>query len=240
MSSPLGEQLTCPSVARRARSRRRTPAAPRGTRASSALMRVEPAAHQAVTASSDGRRPRARTARWRGSWSARADRTRRARSRAPRRSRRARRTRRASTTARPAGARADGRRYWPSVTMSTPTPRRSASAPRTSSSVSPMPRMMPDFVDEPGRLRPAEHRERPRVARRRPRRALQPGDRLEVVVQHVGRARRRSRRATSASPLQSGISTSTVVPGRAAPDRGDRRREAPRRHRRRGRRARRS
>ena len=35
------------------------------------------------------------------------------------------------------------------VTMSTPTPRRSASAPTTSSSVSPIPRMIPDFTVNP-------------------------------------------------------------------------------------------
>ena len=75
-----------------------------------------------------------------------------ARSRGPRRRRPARRTRRASTSARPAGAARDGRRYWPSVRMSTPTLRRSAIAPRSSSAVSPMPRMMPDLVSRPASL----------------------------------------------------------------------------------------
>ena len=74
--------------------------------------------------------------------------------------------------------------------MSTPTARRSAIAARTSSRVSPMPRMMPDFVDEPGVARArASTDERARVPGRRARRALQPRDRLEVVVQHVGASR---------------------------------------------------
>ncbi len=50
-----------------------------------------------------------------------------------------------------------GRRYWPMVTMSTPTPRRSARVATTSSSVSPMPTIRPDLVVEAGRLGPGQH-----------------------------------------------------------------------------------
>ena len=42
-----------------------------------------------------------------------------------------------------------GRRYWPTVTMSTPTAWRSAKVAATSSSVSPMPTMRLDLVTRP-------------------------------------------------------------------------------------------
>ena len=79
-----------------------------------------------------------------------------------------------------------GRRYWPIVTMSTPTPRRSTSAARTSSARLAHPEDEPRLRHQAGVLGAGEHRQRPRVPGRRARRALQPRDRLEVVVEHVG------------------------------------------------------
>ena len=61
-----------------------------------------------------------------------------------------------------------GRRYWPRVTMSTPT--RGAGRPgrrRTSSSVSPMPEDQARLGDQAGRLGPGQHRQRAGVAGRR-------------------------------------------------------------------------
>ena len=118
--------------------------------------------------------------------------------------------RRASTSGRPAGAGADGRRYWPSVSTSTPTLRRSAMAPRTSSAVSPMPRMMPDLVSRPASVGPC--RAGRASGSRRPT-AAPPGA-AGRPSRGCGSARRagprRSRRARRRSPLQSGISTSTA------------------------------
>ena len=45
-----------------------------------------------------------------------------------------------------------GRRYWPIVTMSTPTPAKSARQPTISSCVSPIPTINPDFVASPAAL----------------------------------------------------------------------------------------
>ena len=153
-------------------------------------------------------------------------RLRRGRSRGPRRRRRARRTRRASTSARPAGAGADGRRYWPRVRMSTPTLRRSAIAPRTSSAVSPMPRMMPDFVTQPGVLGPGQQRERAGVAGRRAgrRAGAAPPSRGCGSARRAGR--RRSRRARRRRPCSRGSAPRPWSSGCAARTACDRGREA--------------
>ena len=45
-----------------------------------------------------------------------------------------------------------GRRYWPMVTMSTPTPARSARVCSISSAVSPIPAISEDFVVRPAAL----------------------------------------------------------------------------------------
>ncbi len=79
--------------------------------------------------------------------------------------------------------------------------------PTTSSSVSPIPTISPDFVVSPAALARASTDEAAGVAGRRAHRPLQAGDRLDVVVQHVGaggeqqlqRARRRPGRRRSAS-----------------------------------------
>ena len=132
-----------------------------------------------------------------------------------------------------------GRRYWPSVTMSTPTARRSASAARTSSAVSPMPRIRPDFVTRPASLARPSTDERARVAGRRTRRALEPGDGLEVVVQHVGPGREDRRRATRRRPCSRRSAARPRSPGsRRGPRRPSPR--TPTRRRRAGRRARRT
>ena len=49
-----------------------------------------------------------------------------------------------------------------------------------------MPTMRPDFDGQPGSLRARQHRQAARIAGRRAHRALQPGDGLDVVVEHVG------------------------------------------------------
>ena len=114
------------------------------------------------------------------------------------------RTRRASTSARPAGGAVVGRRYWPMVTMSTPTPRRSASA-ATHLVVG-----LAHADDErrlggqPGRLGPGQHRQAAGVRRRRTHGPLQAGDRLEVVVQHVGPGGEDRRRARRGRPCSRG------------------------------------
>ena len=58
--------------------------------------------------------------------------------------------------------------------------------PTTSSRVSPMPRMMPDFVVQPGGGRSCEHGQAAGVGGRGADGPLQAVDSLEVVVQHVG------------------------------------------------------
>ena len=63
--------------------------------------------------------------------------------------------------------RADGRRYWVMVTMSQPASCRSRSAVRTSSGVSPMPRMRLVLVTRPYVARRGEHVEAALVAERR-------------------------------------------------------------------------
>ena len=68
---------------------------------------------------------------------------------------RAQRANCAGSTPRSTGRWCDvGRRYWPIVTMSTPIPARSARQPTTSSSVSPMPTISPDFVVSPADSNP--------------------------------------------------------------------------------------
>ena len=127
VSRPLGDS----SRGRRRRSarwRRRTSAARAHHCARSSEMRREALGHARQYLSAAARDQPIRFPRGRGSWTARAGPTRRGRSPAPRIGPRSRRTRRVSTSVRPAGARAVGRRYWPRVTMSTPTARRSASA----------------------------------------------------------------------------------------------------------------
>src|SRR4051812_49414142 len=52
----------------------------------------------------------------------------------------------------PGGGGDAGRRSWPIVTLSTPSRARSASAATTSSSVSPIPTISPDFVVSPAAL----------------------------------------------------------------------------------------
>jgi len=104
-----------------------------------------------------------------------------------------------------------GRRYCPIVTMSTPTARRSERVARTSDRVSPMPREA-GLRHQPGPLRTAEDREAPGVRGRGPDGALQAEDGLDVVVEDV-RPGIEDRPEEAGSPLQSGISTSTVVPG---------------------------
>ena len=70
--------------------------------------------------------------------------------------------------------------------MSTPMPRRSASAPATSSSVSPRPRIRPLLVVRPARLGPRQHGQAAGVVGRWADGPLEAGHRLHVVVQHVG------------------------------------------------------
>ena len=163
-----------------------------------------------------------RLRRGRGSWSARAGPPRRARSPSASRVRPAsRRTRRASTTARPAGAAPIGRRYWPSVTMSTPTAAQVGErgrAPRRR--VSPIPRMRPDFVDEPRVLGPGEHRERarrsrptaaPRAGAGRPSRGCGSSTSGRAVEDRRERRRRRPcSRRSAARPRSRGLAARTA------------------------------
>ena len=83
----------------------------------------------------------------------------------------------------------------------------------SSSAVSPMPAMSEDLVVSPAALARARTASDAGVARRGPHGPLQPGDGLDVVVQHVGPLGEDHARAPSGSPLQSGISTSTDTPG---------------------------
>ena len=108
--------------------------------------------------------------------------------------------------------RVDGRRYWPRVRMSTPTPRRSVIAARSSPASSPMPRIRPDLVVRPAsfaRASTASDHAYPadgRAAR---------WSRATVSRLWLRTSGRASKMTSSegASPLQSGISTSTRVRG---------------------------
>ena len=106
-----------------------------------------------------------------------------------------------------------GRRYCPMVTMSTPT--RPEVGQRAHHFVLglPHPRMIPDLTVKPGRLGPGQHGQAAGVTGRGPDGPLQPGHRLQVVVEDVGPGPDRSWRRACSSPLQSGTRTSTAVPG---------------------------
>ena len=103
-----------------------------------------------------------------------------------------------------------------------------------------MPTMSPDFVTSPAALARASTREAAGVAGRRAARPAAAGRRSRGCGSARRGGRRRSRRARPASPLQSGMSTSTATRRRAS---GGSRRSSPRsrpRRRRRGRRGRRA
>ncbi len=106
-----------------------------------------------------------------------------------------------------------GRRYWPSVTILTPTPLRSTQ------SASHLVRLF-SHAEDHARFRhkacltrSGQHREAAGVTRRRPDCPLQPSDGLEVVVENLRPRVENQSRGTLASPLQSGMSNSTEVPG---------------------------
>ncbi len=111
--------------------------------------------------------------------------------------------------------------------MSTPTLRRSAIAARSSSAVSPIPRMIPDLVTRPASFAARQHCERAEVVRGRPCGALEARHGLEVVVQHVG-ARREDHVERVGVALAVGDQHLDRGRGHARPHRRDRRRE-PRR-----------
>ena len=119
-----------------------------------------------------------------------------------------------------------GRRYWPIVTMSTPIAGEVGEQRRRPRRRSrPCPTISPDFVVSPAALARASTRQAAGVAGRRAHRPLQPGDRLDVVVEHVGPDGEQQRRATAASPRASEISVSTRVAGPPVADRLDARRD---------------
>ena len=76
-----------------------------------------------------------------------------------------------------------------------------------------MPRIRPDLVVEAGGLGPGQHGQAAGVAGRGPHGPLQAGHGLEVVVEDVGPGVEDRSPASAGSPLQSGMSTSTAVPG---------------------------
>ena len=141
---------------------------------------------------------------------------RRGRCRATRRLAPTRRTR-AGSTQRATGRWCDvGRRYWPIVTMSTPIAGEVGEQPDDLVVGLAHPDDQPRLRRQPGRLGPRQHRQAAGVAGRRPHGPLQPGDGLDVVVEHVGPRRRTAASSDAASPLASEISVSTRVAGRRA------------------------
>ena len=100
--------------------------------------------------------------------------------------------------------RGDGRRYWPRVRIVDA--HVAQVGDRAAHLVGGLAHAQDDprLRDQSARPRRREQRERAGVGRRRPRRALQAGHRLEVVVQHVGPGVRRSRRAPPAIALAVG------------------------------------
>ena len=80
--------------------------------------------------------------------------------------------------------RADGRRYWVMVTMSQPASCRSASAVRTSSGVSPRPRMRLLLVTRPKSTRRGEHAQAALVGERGPDPLEDARHGFDVVRQH--------------------------------------------------------
>ena len=118
--------------------------------------------------------------------------------------------RRASRSDAPAGCRARGCRYWPTVSMSTWWSRKSRITAMTSSSVSPSPSIRPDLVSTSGRrcLERAQQLQRMAVVGTRARLAVQARHGLEVVIHHVRRRRRRARRARPPAGRESPASAS--------------------------------
>ena len=135
---------------------------------------------------------------------------------------------------------ADGRRYWPSVRMSTPTSRRSAIAPSHLVVGLAHAEDDPRLGREPGVLRPREHRERPGV--RRPTAA--PPAAAGRPSRGCGSARRAGRRRSSPArrrrPCSRGSAPRPRVAGVRGADRVGSSPRRPPRRRRRGRRAPRS
>ena len=92
-------------------------------------------------------------------------------------------------------------------------------------SVSPMPRMRPDFVTRPASFARREHRQRARVARRRTRRRVGGGQPSRGCGSARRAAPRRSWPSEPASPFMSEISSSTAVVAARGAHRVDRGRE---------------
>ena len=181
-------------------------------------------ASRAASEPDGDRRDVRRRRTWRGSSSGSAGWPRRGRCRAPRRPSPTGEL--AGSTHRSTGRWCDvGRRYWPIVTMSTPMPARSARQPDDLVVGLAHPDDQPRLRRQPGRLGPGQHGQAAGVAGRRAHRPLQPGDRLDVVVEHVGADGEQQLAATRRRPGRRRSASRPGSPGRRRADRLDARRD---------------